>query len=335
MSRARSGRYAAVYASYQSTPVQSAWLPTTWTTASKYVSVGSNFWLHSYDHQVEVRVNGCVSGFNVTAGATNTVQIAAGTLYTAGSLTTVAADSVAALAAATASGSRIVHALIYSTSGGLQKISGVSGAASTTRGTAGGPPFIPVNAVVIAYVTRAYGAAAVITSAEITYTSFDGREWTNAPGVDEIRPLLGRAYFLTVPASVHTGSVPPKVYWRGYSFNNNFIKIGEIKNWSLNVTIASEDATVQNSFAMENDEGRKTYALSYEEFISDAIHSTFAHVVNGNGDRIFKMFPNRNEATKYWACQGRTNVNMTFPLDNKASSSNTVTVTGRVEEFTS
>lgn len=334
MSRARSGRKAAVYASYSSTPLQSAWLPMTWTVASKYAAVGSNFWLHSYDHQVEVRVNGVVSGLAITTDAsTNVVNVAAGTVYITGSLTTVAADSVTSLAVATSAGKRIVYTLIYSTGGGVQAINTAQGSASTTRGSLGGPSFIPVGAICLGYVIRSASGASIITSAEITLSSFNGREWANAPGVDELRPLIGRAYFQTVPAQVHTGAVPPKIYWRGYSFNENFTKIGEIRNWSLGETVAAEDATTQNSHSVENDDGRITYSLSYEEFQADTLHTAFSHVINNRGDRIFKLYPLRTDTSNYWAIQGRSNVSMTFPLDNKATGSSTVTCTGRLEEF--
>jgi len=330
MSRAKSGRYAAVYQSFSSLPIQSGFQEMSWSVDSKYASVGSSFWLHSYDHQVEVRVNGVVSGFAMTAGVTNTIQVAAGSVYIEGSLTAVAADSVAGLAPSTGSGAQLVYAICYDKAGGLTAVAGLSGAASTTRGSTGAPAFIPISSICIGYVVRGTGAAAIIPASSI---SVAGREWSNAPGVDELRPLLGRAYFLTVPAQIHTGAVPPKVYWRGYQFNENFVKIGEIRNWTAGATQASEDATTQNSFSNENDGGRISYTLSYEEFISEPLHTAFSHIVNGRGDRIYKLFPDRNVTTKYWACQGRENVSMSFPLDNKATSSNTVTITGRVEEF--
>jgi hypothetical protein len=332
MGRARSGRYAAVYQSFSS-PVQSAFAAMTWASNGLSASVGSNFWLHSYDHQVEIRMNGVVSGGALTPGATNVIAVADLSVYKTGVLTSVTGANVTALAPATTSGNQIVYAIIYSSTG-LTKITGASGTAKTTRGSTGAPPFIPVDAICLGYVIRAYGAAAVILSSEISLTLYDGREYAHAPGYDEIRPLLGSASWLTAPAAIHTGGARAKVYWRGYSFNDNMVKIGEMKNWSLGESVNAEDATTQNAHAMENDNGRITYSFSYEEFISDDLHGTFTHVNKVRGDRIFKLYPDRTVTSKYWALQGRANSDMSFPGDDKSSSSNTVTVTGRVEEYT-
>lgn len=332
MSRARSGRLAAVYESFSS-PIQSGWTAMTWDADNKKASVGSNFWVNSYDHCVEVRLNGISSGGAITPSTTtDSVVVGAFTAYLAGAEVTVAASSLSGLAQATSN--RLVYAIIY-TASGLSAVAGVSGAAVTTRGTAGGPPYIATDAICLGYVTREASAAEVVTAAEISLTDFDGREWTHAPSVDEIRAIKGEAHFVTLPAAVHTGDTYPKIYWRGYNFADNFVKVGEIKNWSLGIATADEDATTQNSFANENDAGRVSYTMSYEEFISDAIHSAFTHVNSSKGDRIYKLYQDRTDTANYLACQGRENVDMTFPMDDKASSSNTVTITGRVEEFSS
>lgn len=334
MGRAKSGRLAAVYESF-STPVQGAWTKMTWTAASKKATVGSNFWVHSYDHAVEIRMNGVRSGGAITTNTqTDSVTVSAFTGYLAGASVSVSAATISGLAQATGAGDRIVYAIIY-TSSGLSAVAGTSGSAVTTRGTAGGPPYISTAGFVVGYVTRLDTGAEVVTAGEITQTAFDGAEWSHSPSVDEIRGILGRVDFVTLPAAVHTGDTYPGIYWRGYSFNDNFVKIGEMKNWSLGIAPADEDATTQNSFATESDVGRVAYTMSYEEFIADPIHESFKHVNNSKGDRIYKLYSSRTDTANYLACQGREQVDMTFPMDDKSSSSNTVTITGRVEEFTS
>jgi len=326
---ALTGRKATVH-QIVGTASASAYTKMTWNTTAKTASVGSNFWLNSDEYPVLLRLNGVVSvtkNWIVPTGS-NSVQVKGFTVNLAGTQTTVASATVASLAVATAPG-RIVYSIIY-TSGGVSAVAGTSGTATATRGSVGGPGFVATNAVLLGYVTRASSGAASITTAEITLTSFDGTEWTNSPGPFELRPMKGRADFDEMPASIHTGTLPPNIYWQGYNWSA-FSRIGEIVDWKVSDANNREETTTQNSGADTSDTGRIGYSLSWSQYIPEAAALDFAV----KQDIIVKLYPDRTSTSTYWACQAGLGHDMDLPQADKQKDSVTAAVSGYIEKFTS
>ena len=332
--RAISGRKAAVFRSL-STPVQSGFTAMTWDATNKRATVGSNFWHHSDTYCVEVRMDGVLTGGNVTAGtATDVVQVAAITGYLAGATFTAAADSVASITKATTGSNRIVYAITYQAAG-ISSVAGTSGPASVTIGAAGGPPFIPVGSIALAFVSRLDTASTIVTAAEISFTSFGGKQWAGNPSHNEVRPLLGRLDFITLPGAVHTGSTYPAIYWRGYNFANNFAKIGQLKNWKIGITTNREEATTQNSGRDESDRGRSSHSFTADEYVSEIAPTAFDQENANEADIIVKMWIDENNATvTYYAAQMSLDCDFDIPQGDKSSNSVTGNITGYVEKFT-
>jgi len=130
-----------------------------------------------------VRLDGVRTGCAISASATvNAIDVAAGTYYLKGSSYTLTATTVTSIARPTSSGNVIVTALSLDVSGNVNKTAGVEGSPSATRGGAGGPPFIPVDEVLIGYVNAEYSSVsggAVFASAEIDNES---KEYYSIPG---------------------------------------------------------------------------------------------------------------------------------------------------------
>ena len=140
---------------------------TIFTVASK--SVFSN----KSGYEPVIRPDGIVSGRNLlTPHATEeTVTVAAFTFYLAGVLTSVAATT--ALAVRGASGKGKICSITATATNTLVVEEGVDSADTTlveTRGAAGGPPFIPVDAVEIGQVRFTSSTSAVVESTEIFQT---------------------------------------------------------------------------------------------------------------------------------------------------------------------
>ena len=107
--------------------------------------------------QAEVRVDGVITGFALTPGSGfNEVDYSAGSLYLNGQLVEVAAGTVSGITRPTTIGEVLVTALSVNAAGTVNATAGTEGATTTTRGTAGGPPFIPVDEVLIGYITATY-----------------------------------------------------------------------------------------------------------------------------------------------------------------------------------
>jgi hypothetical protein len=342
LQKAISGTKAEIYRSI-STPIQSAWTKMTWASGCLSASVSDNFWLNvGNTYPLQVRKNGVLncSGVGLFASSTadeiNTSQIQ---VYLNGASTTIAAGSVTAVAQATVTGTQIVHAIVYSSTG-LAKISGTSGVASATRGAAGGPPYITSGAILLGYVVRAKtGFTGVITAAEISTTSYDGREWANAGAPNFLLPPKGEIRYSRAMPLIHGTSGTPlaaSLYFRGYSHAGNEIKVANAKNWSLGTTQNREESKNQNDPYAGNDGGVRSFSFSADTYIKTADHAIFNQNIDSDTDSDYyiKAYIDQNTVV-YYAFQCGLDIDLTLPQSDKSSASLTGQVTGPVCRFTS
>ncbi|MBN1613928.1 MAG: hypothetical protein JW950_05630, partial [Deltaproteobacteria bacterium] len=126
-------------------------------------------WSNRAGYQPDVKPNGLATGGVVSvaaSGSDDVVDVAALTCYLAGVLTSVEASTDLAIGRPTAS--HVKYAITVTSGGALSAVKGVESTSfSTTRGAAGGPPYILPDSIEIAQVWLSSATPAEITADEI------------------------------------------------------------------------------------------------------------------------------------------------------------------------
>lgn len=171
----------------------------------------ADYWSEATINPVEIKPDGILTGLTISPGAANDqVSITAGTVQLAGATASVSADSVFDITRGTTNGYKICAVTINS-SGVLTEVEGTESTAfDTTRGAAGGPPYIPVGSVLVGYVYLTSTTAALITSDEIRQLGSNRETATSPTYTYDI--TTGSVTFDSIVNPIHTGDVPKSVY---------------------------------------------------------------------------------------------------------------------------
>lgn len=180
-------------------------------------------WSGRSGFETRVRPWGLATGGRVVAGnGNNSVHVEALTAFMAGAagadsdgLVVAAADDVTVTRAET--DSHLVSSIILSASGDLSAVAGTEGTSFTdSRGAAGGPPLIPVDAIEIAQVRLSSGSAGPVSDTEIFSVPGVHQERYDFPVWSE-DPASGEVSFATALPAIHVGEVPKRVSVKGYT----------------------------------------------------------------------------------------------------------------------
>ena len=176
-----------------------------------------------------VRPNGIVEGQDVlsTHASDDTVTVAAFSAYSGGVKYDVSAGSQAVTRPTT--DTHKISSIIMDDTGALDEVEGSESTSfSETRGAAGGPPLIPVDAVELGQVKMSAQASAVISEDEILQNAGEHAEYFDTPGWSEFN--LGKGSNADVAAektahvkfdsalpAIHTGPAAKRVYIKYYT----------------------------------------------------------------------------------------------------------------------
>ncbi len=173
-----------------------------------------------------IRPNGISSGGVVipaVSGSNNVVDISLCKCYLAGVETEIAAVTDETIARPTVS-DYVKYSIQITAAGAISAVKGTEGSSfSTTRGAAGGPPYVLATSVELAQVWLDSKTAAAIKSSEIKQVKGSSLERYDYPlwetkYINEANNVLGHAgiEFLTALPTIHTGDVPKDVYASWY-----------------------------------------------------------------------------------------------------------------------
>ncbi len=182
---------------------------TTFTSAA-------TLWSGKSGYTPVIRPNGLLTGGAVipaVAAGNNNVDVAALTCNLAGVVTTVAADTDVAITRPATAVSKVCSVTVTS-AGAIAVVAGTDGSTTAfveTRGSAGGPPLIPVGSIEIAQVRVTSSTAAAITAAQIFAVVGTHTEMANYP-LFNTNYDAGTIEFLAALPLIHTASVPKGVY---------------------------------------------------------------------------------------------------------------------------
>jgi hypothetical protein len=158
---------------------------------NKTFNSAAELWSNRAGYTPSVRPNGVLTGLAVSvaaSGTNNMVDVAGGTVWLAGVETTITAATDVAITRAITPDTHNINSITITAAGAVAVVAGTDGTAfSTTRGAAGGPPYIDNDAIEIAQVKLTAFGVAVVTASEIIQVPGSSREMAMFPVWEEER----------------------------------------------------------------------------------------------------------------------------------------------------
>jgi len=310
----------------------------------KYYTIsGGTVWSGKSGYKPDVRPNGIVSGRSLlSAGTTNdTVRVAAFTAYSKGTLKTVTATS-ATISRPTTGGYYRINSITMASDGTIAVVAGdqSDSAFSSTRATAGGPAYIPVNSVEIGQIRVSSSTADVIATTEIFQVPGTHAERYDLPVWTESN--IGKGQAATVSAEtnahikfasaiplIHTGGTPKKIYMSYYA-----PQFSEVQK-AFDFTPAETSHSVSSQQYYRGAVGSVSASIGQGGFtalLDDGV--TDSLVAEKDATLTVKFYPDENE-TPYILSQGILGLTRTFPADGQIQASVTITADEISAEFQS
>lgn len=212
------------------------------SSAQEYTS-GAKYWSNQGTFAPDIKVNGVLSGFEMTPSTTaDTVDIAAGESNLNGVQTTKSSGSLAITRPITnpfkISSVTLTSANVFAEVEGSEDVS----AFSTVRGATGGPPLIPTDSIELGQVFMDSTGSAVFVASELSQVVNDTQEVATFPNftIDFENGLIN------VPLGyekIHTGSIARAVYAEYHTAG--FLELERVSNVVLpnNSRAVASDAT--------------------------------------------------------------------------------------------
>lgn len=282
---------------------------------------------------------GVLTGGSITpdTGTNDSVAVAALTVMAPG-MTGADADGVVSVSAGTVSITRglttdthNITSITVDSTGALAAVAGTDGTAFTeTRGSAGGPPLIPVGSIEIGQVRTTSVTAADVLASEIYTVPGLHREMSDYP-VYELNFATGEVTFAAELPAIHTGNVAKKVYIKGAT--PLFAPIPRTSDWvpaEATYSISSTDTYDGPVGSASSSLGQATFNAVLKDGVSDPI-------VALKGKTLwFEFRPDRDKTLPKQLTQGVFGMSRTFPAGggNKTASC-TVTPTEASQDITS
>jgi hypothetical protein len=217
-----------------------------------------------------------------------------------------------------------ISSIIINAAGELAVEAGVEGLSFTeTRGVAGGPPLIPVDAIEIGQIRREGRSAAPVTAAEIVQIPGLSQERSDYP-VSEINFATGEVTFVEALPLIHVGPAAKKVYAR---FSTPmFAPVPYTSDW----TPAESTYSVSSTDTYDGPVGSASASLGQASFTAQLKDGITENFLSSKGDTVWVEFrPDRDKSLPKQLTQGVLGVSRTFPAGGGFSAS--CTVTPRVE----
>ncbi|MDZ4241920.1 MAG: hypothetical protein U1D99_03745 [Candidatus Omnitrophota bacterium] len=295
-------------------------------------------WSKRAGYTADVKPNGLATGGVVSAaasGSNDVVDVAALTGYLAGVLTTVGAGTDEAVTRPTGGSPANSHnksSITVNSAGALAVVKGTDGTAfSTTRGAAGGPPWIPTGSFEVAQVWLSSATPAAIVASEVKQVPGTHQEQYDYP-VWEVKTanvssgILGLAgiLFASALSLIHSddaGSTTAgkKVYAEYYE--PIFTDIPKTESFVPPETSHSVSSKQYYGGTLGSTSSSLNQG-SFTAYMETAIYEGFQRLKNEL--LWFKFFQNRLNSTPYILAQGKLGVSRTYPAADHVTAACTV-----------
>lgn len=287
-----------------------------------------NFWSKRSGYSPVVRPNGVVTGLVVTPAASgddDKVDISAGTVYLAGVLTSISAQTDVSLTRGSVS-ANIKNSITITSAGAVAVVAGTEGSSfSDTRGAAGGPPWIPTGSIEIAQVHLDSLSSAAIEEDEIKQVvgthveRYDYPTWV-VECYDVEAGILGYAgvLFNSALPVIHsddggTTKAAKKVYVNYYE--PQFAELPQAADFVR----PANSYTVSSKTIYGGTLGSSSASLGAGSFTAYLLDGVTDGFMLYEGDVLmFKFFPDRLKS-EYILCQGKLGIVESYPADDSIS----------------
>ena len=295
----------------------------------------AELWSNRSGYTPSVRPNGVLTGLVVTpaaAGGTNDIDISGGTVWIAGVETTIDPDTDVEITRGVTTDIYMICSVTVTAAGEIAVVVGTDHATAftTTRGVAGGPPWIENDAIEIAQIKLIGVEAAVVTASEIVQIPGSSREMALFPVWEEkrIRVTSGiQGYagvtFASELAAIHSEdsgtTVATKLVYASY-YTPTFAQIPKASDFVRPANSHSVSSTEYYGGAM----GTRSTSIGQGSFT--AYTSTLNEgFLQFEGQELWFKFRNDRLVTLPCVyCQGVLGVAETFPADGTIEISATI-----------
>ena len=302
-----------------------------------------DIWSEREGYEPEIRPNGVVSGTNIFSpnASNDTLTYTGFTAYVESVLVTKTASTIAITRAST--DTHVINSVTMDSSGTLTATKGVEGTSfSTTRGAAGGPPYIPVDEIELCQVKTSSQTAAVLLSTEIfqsvqggTQERYDYPIWKTPKSLGDGNqaddPDKENAYleFASALAASHTGDLPKRI-WIQYH-TPDFLEVEVADEFSeAAITVSTSSTQYYRTTVASKSESLGT--ASFTMLPSDGISDTLIKLENEK--LIFRYYPNVNQ-TPYSLTQGWVGFATSNPASDNISTEVTIAADKKTVRFDS
>lgn len=295
----------------------------------------ATLWSRRSGYSPDVRPDGVRTGGVVTAaaaGGNDHVDVSALTAYVQGAAETNAAETNVAITRPATAVAKVNSITYDKSSGAVVVVAGTDGASSTfseTRGAAGGPPYIPVDAIELAQVRVTSNTAAAIADSEIFSVVGSHREFFNNPSFD-INYSTGKVTFGAALPVIHTGDVAKNVYasYAGPIFAD-LQKASDFVPAENTHSVGSTQLYGRTIGSTSSSLNQSTFNNFMEDGVSDPLVTLKDEIL------WFKFLPSRYETSKYLLTQGKLGISRTFPAGDQIQSSCTISAEEATNEVSS
>jgi hypothetical protein len=275
-----------------------------------------------------VRPNGLLTGGVITPDATNNaVNVAALTCNLAGVVTSVGAQAAVAITRPATNVAKVSSVTVTS-AGAVAVVAGtdsLSAAFSEVRGTAGGPPLIPVGSIEIGQIRLVTSAAAAITTDQVFAVVGTHSEWANYP-LYNVNYDLGKVTFLSALPAIHTGNVAKGVY-ASYAAPI-FAEVSLASDFTAPETSHSVSSTQIYGTTLGSTSkslGQGGFTAYLEDGVTDGLVSAKDALL------WFRFYPDRYKSP-YLLTQGKLGIARTFPAGDTIKAACTISATKTATE---
>lgn len=295
-------------------------------------------WSNKSGYKPSVKPNGLVTGGVITPAASLTkeaVDVSALTCYLAGVLTTVGADTdvLVVRPAVVSPVAPYKKDSITITSGGtIATVEGTAGESfTTTRGAAGGPPYIPLASIEIGQVWMSASATAVIASTEIKQVVGTHTERYDYPTWEEKRAnvtsgVIGKAgiKFNAALPLIHSAASPvagvAKAVYAQY-YEPQFTDITKCDAFvppETSYSMASKQIYQMTLGSSSSTLNQGSFTVYLEDGISDGL-------IGLKGANLwFRFYQDKDATVPYNLSQGILGITRTFPSGDQIQAACTI-----------
>lgn len=281
---------------------------------------GSELWSRRSGFEPVVRPDGLINGGAITpaqGGTQNAVDVAALTAYVGGNEVAAAAET-GLVCARPSTDTHLVYSIVVDDAGAITAEAGSEGTSfSETRGSAGGPPLVPANAIELGQVRLNSQTAAAVKAAEVFQVVGVHQERYDFP-IYEIDYRNGAVVFNSALATIHTGNEPKGVS-ASYA-EPIFTDLARATDFVPSETSHSLSSTQIYGGTIGSSSSTLNQA-SFTAFLADGI--TDAIIKLKNEILWYKFFQNRF-VSNYILEQGKLGISRSFPAGDEIQAACTI-----------